>query len=157
MKKMKQVVFIEIRHNRETVTLPYKFTGIPGSVSIINWTLDPVTYVNDLNGQVKSPYYFQLRFTGGGMETNFIPYGANQNMVQIPLIRLSGWPSTIPRIPLPLALGKRLDGRFQIEVFDEGCDPRPFPFGPDTRLILWLELEVESDTYSQFNSYSYVQ
>lgn len=154
MTSRRQIIFLELSSNRTLVELPYKLYGVTQRASIVNWEFAPITYVNNLNGEPISPFYFQLRFSGG-LESNFIPFGGAKDMVQIPLLRLGGWP-TYFKIPIPLESGRKFESRFLVEVYGEGVCPTPAVFGPDTRLLLWVEVEVGEDRNSEFNADAYI-
>ena len=152
--RAKQMIFLELRSNRVNVKLPYRLLGEDITASLVNWDFAPITYVSNLNAEVISPYYFQLRLDGA-FETNFLPYGASKDMVQIPLIRSGGWPVSGTAMQLPLAKGKAMENSFEVRVYGEGEFPAPWVFGADTRLLLWLLVEWTPDPASS-STHTYI-
>lgn len=153
---MKQILFIEMTQNKQMITLPYKFSGPNVKATLINWDFSPIQYTmgGPNNGSILAPRYFQLRFDGG-LESNFISNVGDKSMIQIPLLRLDGWP-TANQIPIPVVHGARLSSRFQVEVFGEGMGPDPFPFLTGTRLLMWILIEDDVDSQSIHNSMTYI-
>ena len=70
----RQIIFLELENNKVAVELPYKIYDKGVRASIINWEFSPITYISNIGGEITSPFYFQLRFSGG-LESNFIPFG----------------------------------------------------------------------------------
>jgi hypothetical protein len=149
----KHIVHLELTSNRTSVSLPFRLNGVETKASILWYDFQPITFAQNLNGDVTGPYYFQLRFTGGGLDSSyFISNAAAPGMIQLPLIRFNGWPANFPMVHMPLWSGKRMESKFLVEVFDEGDSPAPFTFGADTRLNMWLSLDLTPDSYSSLNS-----
>lgn len=110
------------------------------SITLRNYSIEGVrlTPDPDLPGAVMGPLYFQLRFSNGLNPTTPVSNLPPQNMIQIPLESMGGWPSnqlSSSEFTFPILRGSRMGDTIDLEVYGSGSYPQKLVF---RELCLWL-------------------